>query len=72
MHSRHGSPVDGEDGRHVGDLGNVEADEAGRAHFRFSDNLVKVNDIIGRSVVVSADPDDFGRGKSEMSSVSVF
>lgn len=69
---RHGSPVDNEDARHVGDLGNVIADEKGRAEFKFVDNLVKVNDIIGRSIVVSSDPDDFGKGSSELSLVSTY
>ena len=62
--------MDGEDARHVGDLGNIEADTSGRANFRFTDSLVKVNDIIGRSIVVSADPDDLGKGKNKMSAVS--
>ena len=67
--TRHGSPVDTEEARHVGDLGNVIADEKGRAEFQFDDNLVKVNDIIGRSIVISSGFDDLGRGTSEMSKV---
>ena len=45
------------------------ADEKGRAEFKFSDKLVKVNDIIGRSIVVSSDPDDLGKGSSRLSMV---
>ena len=45
------------------------ADEKGRAEFKFSDKLVKVNDIIGRSIVVSSDPDDLGKGSSNLSMV---
>ena len=66
--SRHGSPTDEE--RHVGDLGNIHADGSGRALFKFSDRLVKVEDIIGRSVVVSQDADDFGKGRSTNSIVN--
>ena len=67
--TRHGSPVDGEDARHVGDLGNVVANDEGRATFRLTDKLVKVSDIIGRSIVVAAEKDDFGQGNSPLSVV---
>jgi len=62
--TRHGSPVSDEDNRHVGDLGNVVADTEGRAKFRLVDPLVKVWDVIGRSVVVSSGADDLGVGPS--------
>lgn len=55
----------------MGDLGNVIADEKGRAEFQFDDNLVKVNDIIGRSIVISNGSDDLGRGTSQMSKVNL-
>lgn len=42
--------------RHLGDLGNIEANATGIAVFRFKDKQVKLQDkvrgIIGRSVVV--------------------
>lgn len=38
------------------------ADQAGRASFRLLDRYLKVQDLIGRSVVVTADPDDLGEG----------
>lgn len=56
----HGSPDVLE--RHVGDLGNIEADEKGFAHFERVDKMLKLNGpdtIVGRSVVVHTDPDDF-------------
>ena len=69
--TRHGSPIDDADARHVGDLGNVKADAKGRAAFRFTDHLLKVGDIIGRSIVVSSGPDDLGRGASALSTASL-
>lgn len=56
----HGRPEDQE--RHVGDLGNIEADERGRARISMRDSVLQLNgphSIIGRSVVVHADPDEF-------------
>lgn len=59
----HGGPHD--NNRHVGDLGNLVADKDGIAHFDLEDNLVKLrgkHSVIGRSIIVHADPDDLGRG----------
>lgn len=56
----HGAPED--EIRHAGDLGNIIADENGRANFRFTDRQLKVWDIIGRAVVVHEKEDDLGRG----------
>ncbi|XP_006818904.1 copper chaperone for superoxide dismutase-like [Saccoglossus kowalevskii] len=55
----HGAPTD--EARHVGDLGNITSNENGRAAFTIEDNLVKVWDIIGRSVVIHSGADDMGR-----------
>lgn len=47
--------------RHVGDFGNIIADEQGNATAEFVDNLATLNgrnSIIGRAVIVHADPDD--------------
>jgi len=65
--TRHGSPEFNADKRHVGDLGNVTAGEDGRASFRLTDKLVKVWDVIGRSVVVASKPDDLGLGSAPSS-----
>ena len=67
--TRHGSPLDEESKRHVGDLGNVVADETGRANFRFTDSLIEVDDVIGRSLVIADDKDDYGLGSNPMSLV---
>ena len=66
--TRHGSPETSE--RHVGDLGNIKTNQDGRADFKFSDSLVKVNDIIGRSIGVAEGKDDFGLTNHPLSSVN--
>ena len=66
---RHGSPEMGLDQRHVGDLGNIVAGEDGRARFRLVDKVIKVWDMIGRSVVVAAGQDDLGLGTGDRSHI---
>lgn len=65
MSTRHGGPLDDE--RHYGDLGNIHADSSGRANFRLEDSIVKVYDIIGRSLAVTSGKDDLGCGENESS-----
>merc|ERR1711911_143674 len=51
--------------RHVGDLGNITATDSGVATVDINDSLIQLsgeNSIIGRTVVVHADPDDLGKG----------
>jgi Cu-Zn family superoxide dismutase len=48
--------------RHIGDLGNIEAGADGVAHVEFSDPMLKLDGpqtILGRGVIVHANPDDF-------------
>jgi len=55
----HGSPMDMM--RHEGDLGNIEADDAGKAHLEYVDPTLSfegVHSIIGRSVIVHKNEDD--------------
>jgi len=50
--------------RHVGDLGNITANENGNAVYDLDDSLLSFhghNSIIGRGVVVHAKADDFGQ-----------
>ncbi|NP_001086811.2 copper chaperone for superoxide dismutase L homeolog [Xenopus laevis] len=61
----HGGP--GEDNRHVGDLGNIFAEDNGRASFRLVDERLKVYEIIGRSLVVDEREDDLGHGGHQLS-----
>ncbi|KAH8397298.1 hypothetical protein KR215_011919 [Drosophila sulfurigaster] len=65
--SPHGSPEAATTQRHAGDLGNIRANEAGRATFRFVDPSLEMWDIIGRAVVITAKADDFGRGGNAQS-----
>ncbi|KAG8041681.1 hypothetical protein G9C98_000679 [Cotesia typhae] len=60
----HGGPQDDISNKHMGDLGNIIADKAGRALFRFQNNDIKVSDIIGRSLVVTENEDDLGKGQN--------
>jgi superoxide dismutase, Cu-Zn family len=56
----HGGPMDME--RHVGDLGKVTAGADGKAHYELMDTMVAFNgphSIIGRGVILHAQPDDF-------------
>ncbi len=58
--TKHGAPTDAE--RHVGDLGNLEADENGVAHYEFTDTVIAFfgpHSVIGRAIIVHADEDDF-------------
>jgi len=47
--------------RHIGDMGNIVADENGNATLDFTDKIITLNGlytIIGRSIIVHADEDD--------------
>ncbi|CAJ0927954.1 unnamed protein product, partial [Mesorhabditis belari] len=68
----HGSQED--ENRHVGDLGNVEANENGYAKFVITDNMIKLhgpNSVIGRSMVVHVGEDDLGKGQGEKAEESL-
>ena len=49
------------DKRHVGDLGNIEADKDGKAHLDYVDTMLALggdNSILGRAVIVHEKEDD--------------
>ncbi len=55
----HGAPTD--TSRHVGDLGNIEANKDGKAHYEWTDHLISFagqNSIIGRGIIIHAGEDD--------------
>ena len=57
------SPHAGHDAtpRHVGDLGNIEADSSGKAHLELTDKMMKMigeNSIIGHGLIVHEKADD--------------
>lgn len=58
----HGAPND--QVRHVGDLGNIVADENGIAKTSYSDTVVSLygaRSVIGRAIVIHAEADDLGK-----------
>ena len=61
----HGGPTDPEGKRHAGDLGNVTADAEGTIEATLVDGHISLtgeSSVIGRALVLHADPDDLGRG----------
>ncbi|KAF7988995.1 hypothetical protein HCN44_007305 [Aphidius gifuensis] len=64
----HGAPTDAT--RHVGDLGNIEANAQGEATVNIVDKIISLSgaqSIIGRGVVVHDMVDDLGKGGHELS-----
>lgn len=65
FNKKHGDRKD--TNRHVGDLGNIEADENGYAKKVFFDPLIQLDgkySVIGRSVVIHENEDDLGKGEN--------
>jgi len=60
----HGCP--GMKERHVGDLGNIQANSKGEAKYTFYDDVIKLRgtktNIIGRGLIIHEDEDDCGQG----------
>jgi Cu-Zn family superoxide dismutase len=55
----HGAPM--EMTRHMGDMGNIDADESGKAHLEYIDTMLSLegdHSIIGRSVILHKNEDD--------------
>jgi len=67
----HGGPNDKK--RHVGDLGNITANDKGIAKIKIFDNLVKLKgkySVLGRSIVIHEDEDDLGKGDNKESLIT--
>eukprot|EP00340_Litonotus_pictus_P004263 CAMPEP_0170516278 /NCGR_PEP_ID=MMETSP0209-20121228/2536_1 /TAXON_ID=665100 ORGANISM="Litonotus pictus, Strain P1" /NCGR_SAMPLE_ID=MMETSP0209 /ASSEMBLY_ACC=CAM_ASM_000301 /LENGTH=146 /DNA_ID=CAMNT_0010801097 /DNA_START=123 /DNA_END=564 /DNA_ORIENTATION=+ len=63
----HGGPE--EDVRHVGDLGNVQSDENGKAEYELVDSKITLfgnKSVIGRSFVLHKDEDDLEEETSQI------
>lgn len=64
--TQHGGPPGHKGARHTGDLGNLEMkqgqDELRKTYFLKG---VRVEELYGRSLIVHADEDDYGRGPHE-------
>lgn len=64
--SDHGGPPGHKGPRHTGDLGNIALGDHGEPFQK--DYILKnlpIEDLYGRSVIVHADPDDYGKGSHE-------
>ena len=70
----HGAQTDGIDDRHVGDLGNIYANEQGNVQMEIIDPIIKLSgeqaNIIGRGLIIHADPDDCGKGNNPDSKIT--
>jgi len=68
----HGCP--GMKQRHVGDLGNLKTDAKGNVSYTFADNFIKLRgnkaNILGRGLIIHADPDDCGQGGNSASLIN--
>jgi Cu-Zn family superoxide dismutase len=59
MHHEHAGPDAAN--RHMGDLGNIEADASGKAHLQVTDKTLQLsgeNSIVGHAVIVHEKADD--------------
>lgn len=54
--NEHGAPSDMD--RHMGDLGNIEANENGEATVNYVDQTVTLDQILGRGIIIHAGEDD--------------
>ncbi|MCH2450328.1 MAG: superoxide dismutase family protein [Gracilimonas sp.] len=56
LDNEHGAPTDMN--RHMGDLGNIEANENGSASIDYTDDTVTLEQILGRGIIIHAGEDD--------------
>ncbi|KAJ2952526.1 hypothetical protein O0L34_g6844 [Tuta absoluta] len=70
-YGRHGGPRDHI--RHVGDLGNIKAEEGVPVNVKIVDHLISLTgprSIVGRSLAISSGEDDYGRSSTEDSALT--
>jgi len=68
---QHGGP--GMKNRHVGDLGNLKTDKNGDVNIKCIDSMIKLKgkaNILGRGLIIHADPDDCGMGDNDASKIN--
>lgn len=51
-----------EENAHVGDLGNIIADDDGNVDMTITSSRFKLSEVYGRSMIVHTDEDDLGQG----------
>jgi Cu-Zn family superoxide dismutase len=54
--NEHGARTDSE--RHMGDMGNIEADAEGNATVNFTDSVITFDQIMGKAVILHSGEDD--------------
>ncbi|XP_034840146.1 superoxide dismutase [Cu-Zn]-like [Maniola hyperantus] len=70
-YGRHGGPRDHI--RHVGDLGNIKAEEGAPLNVKIFDHLISLTgprSIVGRSIAITKSEDDYGRASTEDSALT--
>ena len=68
IQANHGAPGNSKGKRHVGDLGNIQAENGKEAEIDITDSIISLwgeRSIIGRAIVVHEDIDDLGLGGDE-------
>ena len=68
IQANHGAPGNSKGKRHVGDLGNIQAENGKEASIDITDSIISLwgeRSIIGRAIVVHEGPDDLGLGGDE-------
>ncbi|XP_059061721.1 uncharacterized protein LOC131854613 [Achroia grisella] len=71
FYGRHGGPRDHV--RHVGDLGNIKAEDGATVNVKIVDHLISLagpRSIVGRSLAISKGEDDYGRASTEDSALT--
>jgi Cu-Zn family superoxide dismutase len=71
LNKKHGGKSSKE--RHVGDLGNIEANSKGEVDQVMYDSIIKLSgkySIVGRSAVIHEKEDDLGKGDNEESLIT--
>ena len=68
IQANHGAPGNSKGKRHVGDLGNIQAENGKEASIDITDSIISLwgeRSIIGRAIVVHEGADDLGLGGDE-------